>query len=152
MARMTGPDCAVMCNLINTHSHTFTQDLWFVILGVTVCFGTRGEEDFLGNRWPTSGYSNHDGSNDRNARGLGEFYLTMLYVPAYTYERRPYSATLFLTILTLDSPLALTTRAQRKTYGWCSTPGPMTGGDFLAYKENMCGCSRDTMTPSSIGC
>ena len=22
MTRMTGPDCAVMCNLINTHSHT----------------------------------------------------------------------------------------------------------------------------------
>ena len=21
MARMTGPDCAVMCNLINTHTH-----------------------------------------------------------------------------------------------------------------------------------
>ena len=22
MSRMTGPDCAVMCNLINTHTHT----------------------------------------------------------------------------------------------------------------------------------
>ena len=22
MTRMTGPDCAVMCNLINTHAHT----------------------------------------------------------------------------------------------------------------------------------
>ena len=22
MTRMTGPDCAVMCNLINTHTHT----------------------------------------------------------------------------------------------------------------------------------
>ena len=26
VTRMTGPDCAVMCNLINTHTHT-TQDL-----------------------------------------------------------------------------------------------------------------------------
>ena len=25
MTRMTGPDCAVMCNLINTHTHTHTQ-------------------------------------------------------------------------------------------------------------------------------
>ena len=28
MTRMTGPDCAVMCNLINTHTHvhTYTHD------------------------------------------------------------------------------------------------------------------------------
>ena len=26
MTRMTGPDCVVMCNLINTHTHTHTQD------------------------------------------------------------------------------------------------------------------------------
>ena len=25
MTRMTGPDCAVMCNLINTHTHTHTR-------------------------------------------------------------------------------------------------------------------------------
>ena len=25
MTRMTGPDCAVMCNLINTHTHTHTH-------------------------------------------------------------------------------------------------------------------------------
>ena len=25
MTRMTGPDCAVMCNLINTHTHTYTH-------------------------------------------------------------------------------------------------------------------------------
>ena len=25
MTRMTGPDCAVMCNLINTHTHTRTH-------------------------------------------------------------------------------------------------------------------------------
>ena len=25
MARMTGPDCAVMCNFINTHTHTHTH-------------------------------------------------------------------------------------------------------------------------------
>ena len=26
MTRMTGPDCAVMCNLINTHTHTHYKD------------------------------------------------------------------------------------------------------------------------------
>ena len=69
MTRMTGPDCVVMCNLINTHTHTHThtqdlrpaQDLWSVfhpgpyglwgIFRVTVCFGTIGEEGLLGNRW-----------------------------------------------------------------------------------------------------
>ena len=25
MTRMTGPDCVVMCNLINTHTHTFRK-------------------------------------------------------------------------------------------------------------------------------
>ena len=25
MTRMTGPDCVVMCNLINTHTHTYTH-------------------------------------------------------------------------------------------------------------------------------
>ena len=25
MTRMAGPDCAVMCNLINTHTHTHTH-------------------------------------------------------------------------------------------------------------------------------
>ena len=27
MTRMTGPDCVVMCNLINTHTHTHTQQV-----------------------------------------------------------------------------------------------------------------------------
>ena len=27
MTRMTRPDCAVMCNLINTHTHTHTHNL-----------------------------------------------------------------------------------------------------------------------------
>ena len=99
----------VVCNLINTHTHT-------------TYYATRG---------PTGGYSNHDGSNERKSCGLGEFQLTMLYVPAYTYERKPYSATLYPTSFNLDSLLALTISAQCKTYGWCSTPGPMAGGDFL---------------------
>ena len=53
----------------------------------------------------------------------------MLGVPAYTYEHRPYSATLYPTSFTLDSLLAFTISAQCKTYNW-STPGPMAGGDF----------------------
>ena len=28
MTRMTGPDCVVMCNLINTHTHTHTQRVY----------------------------------------------------------------------------------------------------------------------------
>ena len=28
MTRMTGPDCAVMCNLINTHTHIHTHKHW----------------------------------------------------------------------------------------------------------------------------
>ena len=28
MTRMTRPDCAVMCNLINTHTHAHTQCEW----------------------------------------------------------------------------------------------------------------------------
>ena len=27
MTKMTGPDCAVMCNLINTHTHTHGGDM-----------------------------------------------------------------------------------------------------------------------------
>ena len=27
MTRMTGPDCAVMCNLINTHTHAHIADI-----------------------------------------------------------------------------------------------------------------------------
>ena len=61
----------------------------------------------------------------------------MLYVPAYTYERKPYSATLYPTSFSLDALLALTISAQCKTYGWYSTPGPMAGGDFLRRKK-MC--------------
>ena len=28
MTRMTGPDCAVMCNFLNTHTHTHTAGVW----------------------------------------------------------------------------------------------------------------------------
>ena len=27
MTRMTGPDCVVMCNLINTHTHTSRESV-----------------------------------------------------------------------------------------------------------------------------
>ena len=33
MTRMTGPDCAVMCNLINTHTHTHTQIYIYMFKG-----------------------------------------------------------------------------------------------------------------------
>ena len=63
----------------------------------------------------TGGYSNHDGSNERKSRGLGEVQLTMLCVPAYTHERRPYSAALYPTTFTLNSLLARTICAEQKT-------------------------------------
>ena len=84
---------------------------------------------------PTGGYSSHDGSDERKSRGLGEFYLMMLYVPAYTYEHRPYPATVYPTSFTLDSLHAFTVSAQRKTYGWCSTPSSMAGGDFFCVES-----------------
>ena len=33
MTRMTGPDCAVMCNLINTHTHTHTHTHMYIERG-----------------------------------------------------------------------------------------------------------------------
>ena len=57
-------------------------------------------------------------------------WLKMLDVPAYTYKRRPYSATLYPTSFTLDSLLALRICAQRKTHVWCSTSGPSVCRDF----------------------
>ena len=35
MTRMTGPDCAVMCNLINTHTHTHTHLGRINVSGIT---------------------------------------------------------------------------------------------------------------------
>ena len=32
MTRMTRPDCAVMCNLINTHTHTHTHTHTIILL------------------------------------------------------------------------------------------------------------------------
>ena len=32
MTRMTGPDCAVMCNFINTHTHTHTHIIWSTVI------------------------------------------------------------------------------------------------------------------------
>ena len=52
----------------------------------------------------------------------------MLCVPSYTRERRPFPGSLYLTSFTLDSRLALTICAQRKTYGWSFTPGPIRCG------------------------
>ena len=41
MTRMTRPDCAVMCNLINTHTHTHIYACVFRVLSVFyVCFSS----------------------------------------------------------------------------------------------------------------
>ena len=42
MTRMTGPDCVVMCNLINTHTHTHTRTHFYSTWIFFVL--TRGEE------------------------------------------------------------------------------------------------------------
>ena len=66
----------------------------------------------------------------------------MLYVPTYTYERRPYLATLYPTSFTLDSLdslLALTISTQCKTYGCCSTPGVWLARSFLRRKKRCTG-------------
>ena len=55
----------------------------------------------------------------------------MLGIPAYTSERRPYSATWYLTSFTLDSLLALRICAQHKEHGWCFTLCPGLVNDFL---------------------
>ena len=57
----------------------------------------------------------------------------MLYVPACTYERRPYSATVYPTSFTLDSCRALIICAQRKTDGLRLTPGLIACGGFLCH-------------------
>ena len=51
-------------------------------------------------------------------------FSEMLGVPAYTSERRPYSATLYPTSFTLDFLLALRICAQDSTHGWCFTSCP----------------------------
>ena len=45
MTRMTGPDCVVMCNLINTYIHTYilnTYNSMFVRLGTDYEIRNRG--------------------------------------------------------------------------------------------------------------
>ena len=55
----------------------------------------------------------------------------MLYVSAYTHERRPYSDTLYPTSFNLDSLPAPRICALRKTYGLCFTLGPTACGELL---------------------
>ena len=43
MTRMTGPDCVVMCNLINTHTHTHTH--------TRQCLGVSQEDTMEGSLW-----------------------------------------------------------------------------------------------------
>ena len=64
---------------------------------------------------PLAGTATKTAVMSENRVDLGENYLTMLYVPAYTDEGRPYSAALYPTSFTLASLLALTACAQRNT-------------------------------------
>ena len=54
----------------------------------------------------------------------------MLYVPAYTHERRPYSDTLYPTSFNLDSLPAPRICVLRKTYGCVSPKSLRLVGDF----------------------
>ena len=55
----------------------------------------------------------------------------MLYVPAYTHERRPYSDTLYPISFNLDYLSAPRICALRKTYGLCFTSPTACGGFFV---------------------
>ena len=59
----------------------------------------------------------------------------MLFVPVYTHERRPYSATLYLTSFTLHRLLALRTRAKGKAKGWWFSSGSMACGEILVWRQ-----------------
>ena len=59
----------------------------------------------------------------------------MLFVPVYSHERRPYSATLYLTSFTLDRLLPLRTRAKGKAKGWCFSSGAMACGEILVWLQ-----------------
>ena len=61
----------------------------------------------------------------------------MLYVLVYTHERRPYSATLYLTSFTLDSLLALAINAQRRTNGWVPDLGRNLFSAALAARKGV---------------
>ena len=91
MTRMTGPDCVVMCNLINTHTHTHTQDQceWHIMTRMTgpdcaiICnlinththtwAGTGMEVETRGRtqdgNWDGSGDGNESSSGDGNGDG-----------------------------------------------------------------------------------
>ena len=54
MTRMTGPDCVVMCNLINTYIHTYIHTHFTSVLkGNTQQYGIR----LVGELTPSPGYS-----------------------------------------------------------------------------------------------
>ena len=42
MTRMTGPDCVVMCNLINIHTHTHVAAIGKVTEWLQECLGVEG--------------------------------------------------------------------------------------------------------------
>ena len=54
MTRMTGPDCVVMCNLINTYIHTYIHTIppredqceWHIMTRMTGRAGLRGYVQF----------------------------------------------------------------------------------------------------------
>ena len=82
---------------------------------MTACFGTRGEEDFLGNRCAHLGiYGNHYYNGTvmgTNRVGSGSFSSRCCVFQRTHEERSPYSATLYPTSFTLDSRLVLVIRA-----------------------------------------
>ena len=76
----------------------------------------------------------------------------MLYVPAYTHERRPYSDSLYPTSFNLDSLPAPRTCVLRETYGMCFTLGPirLVGGfscDCMFWDDRGGGLAGQPMGP-----
>ena len=75
MTRMTGPDCAVMCNLINTHAHTHSyvprvqsklsralhaRTPWEEAPARSPNPRKCGDEESYGNIWGSVGEGRHD--------------------------------------------------------------------------------------------
>ena len=83
MTRMTGPDCAVMCNFINTHIHKYTD---------TLCAP-------LGSKIKTKC------SPDSNTRDRIPFYYNVTPISFDTNFRNPYKylEVIFTAILVSDA-------------------------------------------------
>ena len=69
MTRMTGPDCAVMCNLINTHTHTHTHTQTYTLSHTHWQYN---KYTYSLTHTHSSGNGNRNGNGDGNGDGDGD--------------------------------------------------------------------------------